>query len=55
MKQIQSIPLSKFGGGVGASCHCGRCGLGGGCGLCRGFNCFGMCWNYESDFLWNRV
>lgn len=51
MKQIQSIPLSKFGGGVGASCHCGRCGLGGGCGLCRGFNCFGMCWNYENDFF----
>lgn len=53
MKQIQSIPLSKFGGGVGASCHCGRCG--GGCGLCRGFNCFGMCWNYGNDFLWNKV
>ena len=41
-KHVQSIPLSKFGGGVGASCNCGRFGLGGGCGLCKGCNCFGL-------------
>ena len=41
-QKLQSIPMSKFGGGVGASCNCGKCGLGGGCGLCRGCNCFGL-------------
>lgn len=52
MRPTQQTPLSTFGGGFGAGCHCGSLGLGGGCGPCRGCNCFGTVWK-KLWCVWN--